>query len=77
MPCNPSPSRYSEAFNHGLPVFFGHGVSDPVVPVGLGHHAIESLRALDYEVEAHDYPMQHAVCPDEISHISAWLKKRF
>jgi phospholipase/carboxylesterase len=63
--------------NHGLPVFSGHGSSDPVVPVALGRRAAESLRALGCVVEAHDYPMQHAVCPDEISHIAAWLKKRF
>ena len=63
--------------NAGLPVFFGHGSADPIVPARLGSHAAGALERLGHPVEAHTYPMQHAVCPEEIEHIAAWLRKRF
>ncbi len=62
--------------NARTPVFVGHGVYDPVVPLMAGQHAARTLAALDYEVEWHDYPMPHAVCPEEIEHIGAWLARR-
>jgi phospholipase/carboxylesterase len=64
------------AENTRTPVFMGHGVYDPVVPLMAGQHAARTLAALDYEVEWHDYPMPHAVCPEEIDHIGAWLARR-
>lgn len=63
--------------NRDLPVFFGHGSADPIVPSSLGDRAVDELHGLGHEVEAHSYPMQHAVCPEEIEHIASWLKKRF
>ena len=62
--------------NSDLPVFYGHGSSDPVVPPVLGEHAVDALRGMGHDVEAHTYPMQHAVCPEEIAHIAGWLQKR-
>jgi len=63
--------------NQGMPVFMGHGTADPIVPLQLGSQAAESLRQLAYPVEWQQYPMQHAVCPEEIEHIAAWMQKRF
>ena len=62
--------------NSDTPLFVGHGVYDPVVPLMAGQHATRTLESLGYEVEWHDYPMPHAVCPDEIEHIGAWLSRR-
>jgi len=62
--------------NRLLPVFVGHGTADPMVPVQMGEMVAERLRAMDYPVEWHSYPIPHAVCPEEISHLSAWLRKR-
>lgn len=61
--------------NKSLPVFAGHGLSDPVVPCFLGEQLAERLRGLDHDVEWHSYPMLHAVCPQEIADLSAWLRK--
>jgi len=60
--------------NEKLPVFAGHGTSDPMVPCRLGEMAAERLRSMGHPVEWHSYPMQHAVCPQEIADISAWLR---
>lgn len=62
--------------NQGLPVFVGHGTQDPMVPVQLGEMAAEHLRSLAYEVEFHRYPMPHAVCPEEVADLVAWLRAR-
>lgn len=61
--------------NQNLPVFVGHGKSDPVVPSFLGEQLAERLSGMGHEVEWHEYSMLHAVCPQEIADLSAWLKK--
>ena len=60
-----------------LPVFMAHGTSDPVVPMQWGHASADQLTALGYDVEWHDYPMAHAVCPAEIADIRSWLLSVF
>jgi len=59
-----------------VPLFVAHGVYDPVVPFIAGQHVTATLRGLGYEVEWHEYPMPHAVCPEEVGHIGAWLSGR-
>lgn len=56
-----------------IPVFIGHGTMDPMVPFVAGQSAAETLGRLGYQVEWHDYPMAHGVCPEEIVDISRWL----
>jgi phospholipase/carboxylesterase len=60
--------------NKELPVFVGHGRSDPMVPFMLGEQLAERMRNLGHPVEWHSYPMLHAVCPEEIADLSAWLR---
>jgi phospholipase/carboxylesterase len=43
-----------------------------VVPA-RGLAALDQLKALGYNVQWHDYPMPHSVCPQEIADINAWL----
>jgi len=62
--------------NRKLPVFAGHGTLDPMVPVQKGEKLAEKLRDMDYPLEWHSYPIPHAVCPEEIAHLSAWLRSR-
>jgi phospholipase/carboxylesterase len=47
-----------------------------MVPIQLGEMMAGRLRDMNYPLEWHSYPMPHAVCPEEIGHISAWLSKR-
>ena len=60
-----------------LPIFMAHGQFDPVLPFEAGKTARDTMLELGYRVEWKDYPMPHAVCPDEIADISAWLNQRF
>lgn len=62
--------------NAGLPVLLCHGRQDPVVPPSMGAEARDVLLANGYDVEWHDYPMQHEVCAAELRHVAAWLAAR-
>lgn len=69
-------SRIHEA-NRNIPVFAGHGKSDPVVPFSWGELLHQRLHALGFPIEWHSYPMQHSVCAEEVDHIVTWLAGRF
>jgi len=62
--------------NSKLPVMMAHGRQDPVVPVMLALQSRERLQRLGYGVDWHSYPMQHALCPQEIGDIRDWLVRR-
>lgn len=64
----------SEA-NRETPVLLAHGSDDPVLPVALGAHSRDALKALGYAVEWHTYPMAHSVCLEEIRDIGVWLAR--
>jgi phospholipase/carboxylesterase len=66
----------ASAANRGLPILMCHGTADPIVPLALGERSRDLLRALDYPVDWHAYPMQHQVCQPEIDDISRWLQDR-
>ncbi len=68
-------AQRSEA-NAGLPAFVAHGSQDPVVPIAMGEAAARQLEAMGHPVEWHSYPMPHAVAPEEIQHLSDWMRTR-
>ena len=61
--------------NRKTPIFMAHGIYDPVVPFMMGTTSRAALSALGYDVEWHEYPMQHSVCLEEIPDIGAWLRR--
>ena len=61
--------------NQATPVFLGHGTQDPVVNITLGETTRRLLEGNGYAVEWHQYLMPHAVCPEEIADIAAWLRR--
>lgn len=63
------------AANRHIPIKVCHGTRDPVVPVQLGKAACKRLADMGYAVDYSDYPMEHAVCPEEIADISRWLQQ--
>jgi phospholipase/carboxylesterase len=63
------------AANQHTPIFLGHGTQDAVVAPLLGEEARRTLEQAGYAVEWHTYPMAHAVCPQEIADIAAWLRR--
>jgi phospholipase/carboxylesterase len=63
------------AQNRDVPLFMGHGRSDPVVAFARAVESRQLLEQLGYRVEWHEYPMPHSVCMEEIEDIGAWLKR--
>lgn len=62
--------------NSTVPVMMAHGMQDPVVPLMLALQSRDRLQQLGYCVDWHSYPMQHAVCPEEIGDVRDWLARR-
>jgi len=63
--------------NLNTPIFMAHGIIDPVVPIETRKSAYDALKGMNYNVEWRDYVMEHAVCGDEIEHISAFINSVF
>lgn len=60
--------------NRQIPIFLGHGIQDPLIPIQWGEMTYKRLHALNYHVAWHKYNMPHSVCPEEITDIGKWLK---
>ena len=63
------------AANTGIPVYMAHGLSDSVIPLALAVRSRDALQRLGYQVEWHEYPMQHSVCAEEVESIRVWLMR--
>ncbi|HEU4850640.1 MAG TPA: alpha/beta hydrolase [Telluria sp.] len=57
------------------PIFLCHGTHDGVIPLPRAIASRDQLLQMGYQVEWHEYPMQHSVCAEEVRDISLWLKK--
>lgn len=55
------------------PTLCMHGVHDPVVPLFMGQAVQQQLNSWGVPVTWHDYPMEHAICPEQITDIGNWL----
>ena len=63
------------AASRKIPIFMAHGTSDPVIPFPRSVASRDRLKALEYNVEWHEYPMPHSVNADEIRHIAGFLRR--
>ncbi|MCZ6727986.1 MAG: alpha/beta hydrolase-fold protein [Acidobacteria bacterium] len=63
------------AANRQVPIFQAHGSLDPMVPHDKGLATRRWLTERGWDVEAHDYPMAHEVCLEEIEAIGLWLRR--
>lgn len=57
------------------PIFMVHGRQDGVIPLARAEQSRDLLKSIGYQVEWHDYMMQHSLCQEEIDDIANWLKK--
>jgi phospholipase/carboxylesterase len=63
--------------NNATPIFMGHGILDSVVAIESGKAVFHALNDLEYNVEWHDYLMEHSVCIEEIGHLSTFINAIF
>ena len=57
------------------PIFMAHGTRDGVVVLPRATASRDALVAMGCAVEWHDYPMEHSVCPQEVSDLENFLKR--
>ncbi|MGB0514069.1 MAG: alpha/beta hydrolase [Wenzhouxiangellaceae bacterium] len=69
--------EWSTPAGRATAVFMAHGLHDPIVPLALGRRGAEVLSGAGVAVEWSEYPMQHAVCPEELMALDRWLDARF
>ncbi len=61
----------------GMRVFLAHGSRDPVIDVGFGRLAAETLQAAGIEVEYHESEIGHHIDPRGLPTAAAWLERTF
>ena len=59
--------------NQQTPIFQAHGQRDGIVALARAQQARDTLQALGYQVEWHEYPMEHSVCMEEIADLNRFL----
>ena len=64
-----------QSANFAIPIFMAHGKRDYVVPISLAEASRDFLLDANYEIEWHEYSMEHTVCVEEIADISSWIKR--
>ncbi|ORU93934.1 MAG: carboxylesterase [Cycloclasticus sp. symbiont of Poecilosclerida sp. N] len=73
IPMRDSLPNAEETGNGNIPIFYGHGDYDGVIPLQQAESSRQFLESSGYSVNWKSYPMEHSVCPEEISHIRTWL----
>lgn len=58
---------------HGYPVAIGHGTLDPVIGVGFGRDAKETLAGKGAAVTYRETPMGHTIDPRFLGELQGWL----
>lgn len=61
--------------NKDIPIFWGHGSMDPVVPLSLAESSIQTLRDHNYELTFKSYKMEHSIHPNELLDLQDWIIK--
>lgn len=60
-----------------LPIFMAHGILDSIVEIEEGKSVYDSLHEQGYNIQWHDYVMEHSVCIEEIEHLTHFLNHIF
>lgn len=75
LPLASTSAAERSAANADTPIFMAHGGADGVVVIGRAQASREQLETLGYQVDWHDYPIEHSVCLEEVQDLSAWLQQ--
>ena len=61
--------------NRDVPIFMGHGTFDPVVRLAWAQASRDALLRGGWNVEWHEYPMEHSAVMEEVAAIGAFLRR--
>jgi phospholipase/carboxylesterase len=63
--------------SYDTPIFMAAGIHDPLVKYEWAHASYNYLKRSGFtNLSWHTYPMEHAVCHDEMNDIANWLKEQ-
>ena len=71
---NTLPTEASPA-NRDVPIFWAHGLHDPMIPQAMAEQGREQLADLGYQIDWHQYPIPHSVSAEEIADVARWLER--
>ncbi|MCF6203704.1 MAG: alpha/beta hydrolase [Methylococcaceae bacterium] len=61
--------------NNKTPIFMAHGTMDPVIHKQIAQDSFNRLKAMNYLISWHEYPIQHSLCLEEITDISNYINR--
>jgi phospholipase/carboxylesterase len=61
--------------NRDVPIFWAHGVHDPMIPQAMAEQGRAQLAQLGYQIDWHQYPIPHSVSAEEIADVARWLAR--
>ncbi|HMH78097.1 MAG TPA: alpha/beta fold hydrolase, partial [Candidatus Udaeobacter sp.] len=61
---NTLPTEASPA-NRDVPIFWAHGLHDPMIPQAMAEQGRAQLGELGYQIDWHQYPIPHSVSAEE------------
>jgi phospholipase/carboxylesterase len=61
--------------NRDVPIFWAHGVHDPMIPQAMAEQGRAQLAQLGYQIDWHQYPIPHSVSAEEIADVARWLTR--
>lgn len=65
----------ASAANRDVPIFMAHGMYDPVVRLAWAQASRDALVRSGWNVEWHEYPMEHSAVMEEVAAIGAFLRR--
>jgi phospholipase/carboxylesterase len=71
---NMLPTEASPA-NRDVPIFWAHGLHDPMIPQAMAEQGRAQLAELGYQIDWHQYPIPHSVSAEEIADVARWLER--
>jgi len=77
LPLQAATETERQPANQTTPIFMAHGTADPVVAFPRATQSRDKLQSMGYNVEWHEYRMQHSLCQQEVADIGAWLHRVF
>jgi phospholipase/carboxylesterase len=61
--------------NRDVPIFWAHGLHDPMIPQAMAELGRAQLGELGYQIDWHQYPIPHSVSAEEIADVARWLAR--
>jgi phospholipase/carboxylesterase len=68
-------AREASPANRDVPIFMAHGTYDPVVKLAWAQASREALVRDGWNVEWHEYPMEHSAVMEEVAAAGAFLAR--